>query len=268
MQNKKLPLIIGVIVLIGLAIGAGIFAFTRKSSPSDQAGQPQTKKKIAVPVNIIEVNDRPYVQIVPLADGHNLNLVVKSIKKPATEVEYELEYQAGSQLQGAFGLIELANLPAEFKILLGSCSAGGACTFHENVQGGTLLNKFMGPENYAVKSDWRYIDNKAKDTTISSTDAKFQLEAASLASQRYLIIYNTPGYPEGLTGTPVSDPYSLTSSAALSGKGTLTMRATEEGQFTIMGWNGQAWKSFSTKSDGKSATADVDLMELYVLVKN
>lgn len=267
MKNKKLPLVIGLVVLLLVVVG-GVVAYTRMRSPAGDATQQQAKKKKAEPVNVIAVAERPYIKIEPLADGHNVNLVVTSLNKPATEAEYELEYQAGSQLQGAFGLLKLDKLPAQFKILLGSCSAGGACSYHEGVVGGSLLAKFTGAENYAVKSNWRYIDNRAKSSMIGSTDAKFQLDAADLKTQRFLIVFNSPGYPTGLTGTPVSDPYSLTSSSPLEGQGTLTMIGSEEGQLTIMGWDGQTWKSFTTKMDGKSATATVDLMELYILVKN
>jgi len=266
MKNRKLLIGIGVALVVVLAIGGGVI-YSKMKTTAEPVAQPQAKKKKAEPVNVLAVDQRPYIKIVPAADGRNISLVVSSLKKPATEAEYELEYQAGSQLQGAFGLLKLDSLPAEFKILLGSCSAGGACTYHENVIGGTLLTKFTGPENYALKSEWRYSDNRAKATAISSTDAKFQLESPEFKNHRFLIVFNSPGYPEGLSGTPVSDPYSLSSSTSLTGQGTLTMRAAEEGEFTIMGWNGTAWKSFTTTSDGKSATAPVELLELYVLVK-
>jgi hypothetical protein len=65
----------------------------------------------------------------------------------------------------------------------------------------------------------------------------------------------------------VSDYYSLAVSSSLKGKGSLTIRAAEEGDLKIMGWNGTAWTSFETAVDGKTATAEVELMELYVVVK-
>jgi hypothetical protein len=268
MKKPQLPVIIGVVVLALLVVVGGVFAVKRMRGGTEATPQEQAKKKKAEPLNVIAVADRPYLKIVPAADGRNITLAVDTVKKPATAMEYELEYQSGTQLQGAFGELELGTLPAEFKILLGSCSAGGACSYHEDVKGGTLLTKFTGPENYALKSDWRYFDNKAKATEISSTDAKFQLESSDLSAVRYLIVFNTAGYPAGLTGTPVSDPYSLTSSSTLNGEGTLSMRAAEDGEFTIMGWNGTGWTEFDTTMDGKTATATVELMELYILVKN
>jgi hypothetical protein len=265
MKNKKMMPVIGAIVAI-LVVAVGAFAYTKMRGQQGTPQEEQKKKKVAEPVNVLSVDQRPYLQIVP-KDSHNLILRAVSLKKPATSVEYELEYQAGTLLQGAFGALELGTLPAETTILLGSCSAGGACTYHEDVRGGTLLTRFEGPENYALKSDWRYFDNVAKESSVASKDAKFQLNSADLKTQRYLIVFNTAGYPEGLKGTPVSDPYSLTTASTLKGKGELTLRANEDGASKIMGWDGKTWKEFETKVDGKTMTATVDLMELYIAVK-
>jgi hypothetical protein len=35
-----------------------------------------------------------------------------------------------------------------------------------------------------------------------------------------------------------------------------------------MGYDGTAWQSFDTTTDGKTATATVDLMELFIVVSN
>lgn len=249
-----------------LVLGGGVFALTRGNKPAEDAKVTEKKRKSA-PVNVIAGAERPYLRIVPHADGRNITFEALHIPKKADNVEYEIEYQAGSLLQGAFGELSLSSLPARKQILLGSCSAGGACTYHEDVRGGSITTRYDGPESYALKSDWKYIDNKAKEAAHSSKDAKFQIESDDLASVRYLVIFNTAGYPEGLKGTPVSDPFSLAASSTLSGEAKLTIRANEDGGTTIQGWNGQKWQSFETAVDGKSATATVPLMELYVVTR-
>jgi hypothetical protein len=47
------------------------------------------------------------------------------------------------------------------------------------------------------------------------------------------------------------------------------MRTTEEaaGKAAILGWDGSTWKEFSAKVDGKTASAEVDLAQVYVVVK-
>lgn len=268
MKNKT-PLIIGGIVLLLIVLVGGIFAFRGMSGSSETTTETEepVKKRRAESLNEIPVQERPFVTIAP--DGtRNVTITVENVKKDATSMEYELEYQAGSLLQGAFGGFELASLPITEDVLLGSCSAGGSCTYHEDVKGGTMLLRFEGGEaRYALKQDWKYIQASG-ETAVSSKDAKFQIEAPGLARSSVVIVYNTPGYPEGLEGTPVSEPYSLQTSSALSGEAELTMRAMEEGDLTIMGWNGSEWTSFETESDGKTATATGELMELYIVVQN
>lgn len=265
-MNKKFIPVIVVVALI--VVVGGVFAATKllgkKETPQETQ---QTKKKVTLPVNVIPLEERPVVYIRPEADGRNITIGIEQVKKDATEVEYELEYQAGTLLQAAANMFDVSDIPTSQKILLGSCSAGGACTYHEDVKGGTLMMTFQGSEPYALKSDWKYIDNKAKEKEVSSRDAKFQLASADLATARYMVIFNAYGLPEGLTGTVVSSPYSLTSSSAVTGEGELTIRTAEDGATTIMGWDGKAWQEFETTVDGKTLTATVDLLPLYVAVK-
>ena len=263
--SKKIVTIVGILLLI---IGAGVFVKTR-SKTEEIADKPKLKKtKITEPLNIIDVEERPYIVISPNSDGRNITIAVNSVKKDAVAVDYELEYQSGSLLQGVFGSMELGKLPASTKQLLGSCSAGGACTYHKDVTGGHLTTRFNGDENYALKSEWKYIENTENETALSSRDAKFQISSDELENVRLAVIFNTPGYPKKLNGDLVSNIYSLQTVPTVTGTATLTMRAREEGELVIMGWNGEKWMEFEGEVEGKSATAEVEIMELYVVVIN
>lgn len=265
-MNKKVPIIIAVVLLLVVGgVGWGVKSFL--SGGNKDADTTSKKTKIAPPVNQIDISQRAYVKILPNSNGHNLTLEVEEVKKDADSVDYELEYQAGTLLQGAFGQLELSAFPARTDILLGSCSAGGACTYHEEVQGGSLLLNFDGSQDYGLKSEWKYIDNSDKETEFGSRDAKFMISSDDLASVRYLVIYNSPGYPEELDGDLVSEVYTITGSSNLSGEAELSIRMSEEAEGTIMGWDGQSWNEFETIMDGKEASATVELMEAYVVVK-
>lgn len=261
--NNKVVIFVSILILI---IGIGIFAKSFSKTEETSEAPKLKKTKITEPVNIIDVKDRPYIIISPNSDGKNITIAVNSIKKDASDVDYELEYQAGSLLQGVFGSLELGQLPTSTKQLLGSCSAGGACTYHEDVKGGHLTSRFNGKENYALKSEWKYIENIKKEDSFSSKDAKFQISSPVLENVRLAVIFNTPGFPEELDGTIASDPYSLQTIPQISGKASLTMRALEEGNSVIMGWNGTKWTEFVGKLDGKSISAEVDIMELYIVL--
>lgn len=263
MKNKKIRLfvVLGILIILGIM---SVFAISKLKNKTQVVEETKTKKKLSLPEASLE--EAPYVLIEPV-DSKNLVIEVKSLKKSADEMDYELEYQAGSLLQGAFGLVELGNLPASEKVLLGSCSAGGACTYHTDVKGGNFLGRFTGSENYQKKADWKYIENKTHETEFSSKDAKFQIVSKDLKNNSLLIIFNGLGYPDGLNKTVDSDPYALTSSNTLSGSAELTIRANSEEATTIMGYDGKSWHEFETAKDGKMLTATVDLMELYLAVK-
>lgn len=253
-----------IIVVLALVI-VGFITY-RVYSTQEAPVEEVEKKKTVEQVNILPLSERPYLYITPESDGKNITITVESLKKSADSMEFELEYQSGSLLQGVFGNLELSSFPARTTQLLGSCSAGGACTYHEDVSGGTILTRYSGSEGYVLKSDWKYFENSNEDTEFSSRDAKFQLSSEDLANANYLIITNAPGYPEGLSGTAVSDPYALQASSSLKGKGTLTMRAQESGNLRIMGWDGKTWKMYEGSIDDKMITAEVDLLPLYIVV--
>jgi len=260
---KKTHLVLGGVLL--LVVVVAVLFWRSKPASQEEKASPE-KKRIVQPVNIIPQAERPYIAISPLADGRNITITINALQKPATEVEYELEYQAGTLLQGAFGSLQLTALPAEEKILLGSCSAGGACTYHEDVRGGSLTTNFIGQESYGIKTEWKYLDNKAKETSFSSKDGKFQINSKALAKVRYLIISQASGVPKGLEGTIASEPYSLELSSSTTGEATISIRATSEDALTIVGWDGSDWKSFPTTQEGKLATTTVPLLPLYVAI--
>lgn len=265
-KNKKFYLLAaGLLVVIA---GLGLFGWLRRDSQPEETEV--VRRQVVEPINVIPVEERPYIQVRPMADGRNVQIIINDLKKPALSVEYELEYQAGTLLQGAFGAIELDGLPATETILLGSCSAGGACTYHEDVRGGRLLTRFLDDEDrYVLRSDWRYFDNRDREIAVASRDAKFQLESEAIANHRYLIVFNAAGYPESPDGQLASDLYALAGARELAGEGTLSIRADGAQDIqnpVIHGWNGEEWQVFPSQVDGQMVTADVELMELYVVV--
>lgn len=273
MNKKKIIIFAGVACV--LAIILAVIVLVRKgNSPEVETTQEPEKRRLSEPVNVIPVMERAYVSILPIADGRHLDISINHLNKEAESVEYELEYQSGTMLQGAMGEMSLESLPAKEQIFLGSCSAGGACTYHTDISGGNLLLTFVGPENYALKTNWRYIDNSTRSSEVASWDAKFQLESKSLASIRYMIVFNSPGIPGGYEElseeefTIISDIYSFTTSSTVQGKGEVSIRLTEDaGSAKIVGFNGSKWVKFDTTVEDKVAKAEVDLMELYTVIR-
>ncbi len=305
--SKKTIVVLAVMGVIALISGVVLLVSNKNQDHSEPEVEQETRaRRLNEPVNEIPVLERLHVNIEPLADGNHLNITIHQLNKDADQVEYEIEYQAGTMLQGAMGELEIKELPLSEEIFLGSCSAGGACTYHEDISSGNLFLKFIGEDNYALKTNWRYFDNAAKETKIASSDAKFQLESDHLASTRYLVVHHSPGIPEGLeellenelgsqlqeaeieaevetraeanakteaeTGSSslelISDPYTVSSSSSLSGTGQVLIRLSEDSKTAkIAGFDGTSWTLFDTNLDGKEVRAEVKLMKLYVVIK-
>ena len=255
---------LGVVVIVVLAIiGFLVIKNQKGASPTDS---PTTKNRVREEINVLPVPDRPVVTLDPTSDGRSVVLTIKQLKKEASTVEYELEYQAGTLLQGAFGQLNLSPLPAQTKILLGSCSAGGACTYHKEVKGGKLLTRYQGVNNYTLKSDWRYIENTDKSSQFSSQDAKFQLSGQGLSSVSTAIIFNAPGYPDGLSSEPVADIYSLSSTSPVKGDLTVTIRLNTDAPAKLAYFDGQSWKYSSGSVTDKALTANAPAGQFYTAV--
>lgn len=263
--NKKQLLIILPIVLV--LIGSVVF-FVNKNKKVAAPVVTNTKKKVQSPVNVIAVSERPYLRLEPSADGRYITITVAEVKKTASQLDYEMEYQTGSMLQGFGGLIKLDKLPVSDKKLFGSQSAGGAITYHEDIKGGNFLAQFTGGENYAVKSAWRYFENSIKASEFSSQDTKFVISNQELNKYSYIVIYNSPGYPEGLKGDLLSDLYVVSAEKSLrtiSSNFDVSIRASEEGQ--MMGYDGAKWQKMdSTYSEGL-VKASGAAMDVYAVVK-
>jgi hypothetical protein len=269
MMNKQKIALIVVISLLVLVLG-GVIVWKNFSTLFDKkSSSTESKKKVSIEqVNVIPVNERPYLQLSPTGDGRNLIVLIKELKKPAETMEYLLEYQTGSLLQGVQGEIALTKIPAQTEQLLGSCSAGGKCTYHEDVAGGKIETTYRGEiNNYKLRQEWRFITNSQKESTVASRDGKFQVTSQELAKQKFIIILNSPGYPQEPVGRIVSDPYSLAVSQTLSGTADVSIRSSEETEgLTIQGWNGTEWQSFDSTTTDKVVTAkNVPLLELYLV---
>lgn len=255
--------IIGVVALV--LIGGGVWFWKAQSAKTDVVEDVKpTKKRIVEPVNVIPVAERPVMYITPQADGHNLDIVVAEVKKEADMAEFEIEYTTENLVQGGQGEFELGSLPAMKKWFMGSCSAGGACSYHENVTGGSLKTRFVGPENYAIKHDWRYIENTDRSDTFASKDGKFQLAADSFTKVGLAVVTNSPGYPEGLKGEPASEAYVVKTPSTLSGEATVSIRTT--GDAKIMAWDGSDWSEMETTMSDSEATATGPVADLYIAV--
>ncbi len=265
---QKKGFIIALVIGLILVVTGVVLAYSKlRSSDESNSETPKTVKPIEK-VNLIPVEERPYVAIEPNQNGRNLQVTVYDLKKPAEEAEVEMEYQTGDLLQGAMLPLDLAELPASLDMLLGSCSAGGKCSYHEDVSGGSLLLRFLGAEKYVLKNDWAFIENKTKETIFVSRDSKFRAEGANLARVAYGVILQSPGLPENVERRLLSAPYVLRLISPYAGQLEVSIRVNEDvSNATILGWDGEAWQPMESVISDKVATATGPFYDAYVVVE-
>ena len=265
-KKKTLIIVISLFLIIAAAITFFLIRANRNNKDEDNG---VVKQRISSKVNVIPVSERPFIQLAPTADGRHVVLNIIELKKAANNLSYEMEYQTGSMLQGFQGVLELDSLPVSDRKLFGSQSAGGAITYHEDIKGGTLLAEFIGAEDYAVKSSWRYFTNSDRETEFSSQDTKFSISNDSLTTYSYLIVFNSPGYPAELEAEIISDIYTVSAEKSLK---TLSSEFqvsfnTKEEAVQIMGFDGEEWQKIDTQLEDGLASGSAAFMEAYLLVK-
>lgn len=246
------------------------FAFSacKKKAPESAPVPTQKPRKADTNLNQEPVASRPFVLLTPRADGKAVTLSIQEMKKQATDAEYEVEYSAGSLLQGAFGTIDsLSTLPVNKEILLGSCSSGGKCTYNTGVTGGTMTLRFGNPD-YSLKQEWSYIEKANKETTWNARDAKFSLDVSKAKNTAsYVIVYNSPGYPGTPVGTVVAGPYAVAYAGTVTGNATVSIRLPQDvSTGTIASYDGKIWTELKTTVTDRQAVATGPVGQVYVVV--
>jgi len=240
----------------------------RPSQPTDKG-----KGGVTEPVNEIPIKERPFVTITPRADGREVSLSVGKLSEAKT-VEYELEYQAGTLLQGAFGKIDFSTEqpPVVRKILLGSCSAGGKCSYHENVNGGTLLLRYKNGKTTALKGEWNFQIAGKQKGHFNSRDAKFTFDIGErdLPSQTFVIVIQTMGLPGPIDGEVVGGPYAviLPLGTALPGgkRYNISLRISTDQNAKLYAFLEGKWIPMETKQEEKNLTAKADKPTTFVAI--
>jgi hypothetical protein len=259
---KKLSLLFVTVVGVGLLTGCN------KKPAGTPAPTPRVKK-VDTHVNEEPLASRPYVRLIPRADAHAITVSVEELKKKSAELEYEVEYNSGPLLQGAFGTIDLAkgSTPFSKEILLGSCSTGGKCAYNADVTGGTMTLRFGNPD-YTLKQEWSFTEKAKAQKEFSSRDAKFTLNTSKAKnSASVVVVYQTPGYPGTISKDVVAGPYTVSSAGDITGTVSISMHLSTDDKATIMSWDGSAWKELSTTTADRTATAQGSMASVFIAVK-
>lgn len=268
---KKILLIIISILVLALIGGSVYFFFFKdkgKGAKEEIIAPPSIKK-----VNELEISKRPYVALLPNPNPARCNgadLIIEEFKNGETLVEYELEYTAGSLIQGVFGRRDLTEAATDHQPLeFGTCSKG-KCKCDQEISGGSLTLNFTLPgDEYTLKSDFTMGAVGSTEGDLISTDARLRINVGTaLAKGTQVVVIKAMGLPSQLEEEILVGPYGVFAPKGISAKGGLkiTLQIGED-QGTLMYWDGKAWQDLkATVSDGK-LTATMPDVGIVVLVK-
>lgn len=255
-MKKILPIL--AIVVFGLALIIGSFLFLRKKSASTFPAEEQEGTLIETPLT-----ERPYVTLVPRADGREFTLEIARIGNAKT-VEYELVYLSGGLSRGAIGSVDIkGETEISRKLLLGTCSRN-VCKYDEDVEEGTLTLRFRSPEGTRkFVADFHL---QKGDDELTSADGRFKLES-QFPSGVFYITMSTIGLPGEIEGEAVSGPYGVfTSGAEVIKGGRLSLGIPGE-EVKLYSWTGKAWKELTEiEVEDQTISASVSQLATFVAV--
>ncbi|OGK66638.1 hypothetical protein A2313_00015 [Candidatus Roizmanbacteria bacterium RIFOXYB2_FULL_41_10] len=130
-MNQKKLIILSVIFVILLIVGVG-WLVAKKGGTKEEVGE----STLPVGQRYEKVEPGIEVTVERVKDGRRVDFQVSQIPAKYETIEYEFSYKTGSGgLQGGIGSPSVIKKGAYQKeILLGTCSAGGACTYDEGVE--------------------------------------------------------------------------------------------------------------------------------------
>lgn len=265
MGKSKILAAIGVAAVI-VAIAVAVGSRNKKPEPAVRE-----RPKVQEAVNTAPLAERVYATLTFASEsshpvGRELTLTVAEAKG-AGKIEYELEYQAGTLVQAGLGSITPKDEEAPYRrnILLGSCSAGGACSYSRDVKGGTLLLRFKDSAVGNLKGDWNFYE-PGNDGKFGSRDAKFQIEAGKLKNA-FVIISQTLGLPKNVDGEIVAGPYHVETTATATGEITATIRLAKEGAAVLWYWDDRMYREIPASVSGKTLTAKLGETGTYLVTE-
>lgn len=237
-MNKK-KLLVGLFFSVLLA-GCG--------AKKDEASQNTEQRQL---INAMAIKDRPYVAIFP----HSTNKLITFLfykKGEIKNISTEIEYLSGNALKGARSSINPQSFPYSQAFLLGSCSAGGKCSFDTDITTGTIKTKFeLGSEIHVLKSNYVFIGKDSETTT----DQKLSFKPEGKLKSN-IILSGNHGYIGDVTGEVVAEPASLLTTGSEPVKGTLKILAENITKAWI--YDGSTYKEIPFKNENGMVTIAIN----------
>lgn len=247
--------------LVALLIAAGAFIFLNSEEELEVAGG----------VNSLAVSQRPYVSLVPLQERNELEFIIHDLKLEADSVEVILEYSRNEGILDAilrqFDLT--AGVPFSETMFLGTQSAGGSKTFHEDISGGKLLLTFSGPQEYTLEVPWWYSDTQTEYSRFVTTEGEFEIVFDEAYQTDNLLVMLSPGLPENVDGNVVAGPFLVRGVGPLpetEAEVTISLPGNVSG-LTLLVYDGDTWTEYESEVSGGQLKAKTPVGQAYLVVE-
>ena len=194
MKNKTVLFsIIGVAILIIATIIILIVGKNKTKTENIPNSSSNTQEELT-----LTDKEKPYISLIPQADGHRLNLKITNIPKSITQIEYDLIYTAEDEdleiEKGVGGTAKLEGSSVERELLLGteSCTNGCKYKYDEGITGGTLTLNFITSDNQAALYEAPFVFKTSadikKDSGLSLATENFSIKASVSSKSDYFIL--------------------------------------------------------------------------------
>ena len=186
--------ITNVLILIAILVSSSFFlsACTKKTKTNTPVKTTQGAKQIE-----LTTEEKPYISLIPRADGHELKFKVTGIPSKFSTAEYELIYTAEDEdleiEKGVSGTVKLTDSNFEKDLLLGtsSCTNGCKYKYDEGITGGVLTLTLTTDDKQYVSFETPFVlKNSAqinKEKSIKLAQENFEIKGTVTSKTDFFI---------------------------------------------------------------------------------
>ena len=184
-------------VLVAIVISSS-FLLSACGKKTTTTSTTKTSTKVSKQIQL-GADEKPTVNLIPRADGHNLTIKITNIPTKFTSVDYELVYTAKDQNieieKGVSGTLKPTNSTLEKNdLLLGTASCTNGCKYKydEGVTGGTLTLT-LNTDNkeyvtYTTPFTLKSATDLNKDKKLSLDQENFVINGTVTSKSDYFIV--------------------------------------------------------------------------------
>lgn len=203
-------------------------------------------------INKLEYSRRPLFLLTEHSTGKLLTLYLDQTDQ-LESATVDLEYLSGDLLKGARSTIpSFSSKPFSQAFLLGSCSAGGKCSFDKDLISGSSkfrLSLKKEKTQHILKGGFVFVDSKE----VTTTDGRFTYIPTSTTG--YQLLVDTLGLPAGLDSDPYLYPLAITSTSSRI-SGNMVVKA--KNITSVMLYDGEEYQSVDFESQDNQITFILD----------